>query len=60
MLFLPGEKVTLSPKKKVVKSEKITPREEVEKYIKCFNDIKKALVTRLRKDLDNFDGQSIG
>ena len=34
-----GKKVAPFPKKQLILSEKVTPREEVEKDTKCFNDI---------------------
>ena len=58
-LFL-KEKVTLFPKKKVVKSEKVTPSEEVDKGTKHLDYMIEAVVKIHREYLDNFEGQSIG
>ena len=41
-------------------SEKVTASEEVEKGTKKLDDIKEAVVTICRKDLDNFEGWPIG
>ena len=40
-------------------SEKVTPRKKVEKGNKIFDDTEEPVVTTRRKDLDNFEGQSI-
>ena len=60
MLSLPNKKVTPFPKKKLVRSEKVKPSEEVEKVTTNLDGMKEAVVRIRRKDLDNFRGQSIG
>ena len=57
--MLSKKKATPLTKKKVVKSEKVTTSEEVDKGTKHLDDMKEALVTIYRKDLDNFEGQCI-
>ena len=41
-------------------SDKDTPSEEVDRGTKKLDDMKEALVTIHGKDLDNFEGESIG
>ena len=60
MSSFPKEKVTLLPNKKVVTSEKVTPIEEVNKVTTILNDMDNPVVHICRKDLDTFEGQSIG
>ena len=50
------KKVTSLPKKKVATSENFTTSEEVDKGTKKFDDMKEAVITILRKDLDHFEG----
>ena len=48
------------PNKKVVPSEKVTPSEEVEKDTNSLNDMEDPVHMIRAKDLDKFQGQSIG
>ena len=54
------EKVTPFQKKKFATREKVTTSEEVYKGTKNVDDMKEAVVTIRRKDLDNFEGKSKG
>ena len=60
MSSLTKKKVTPFPKKKLVTSEKVTPSEEVDKVTKNVDDMKAEVFIIRRKDLDNFEGKSIG
>ena len=59
MSSLLREKVTPFSKKIVVTSEKDTSSEEVDKGNKFFDDMKEAVVTIRKNNLDNFEGQYI-
>ena len=52
------KKVTPLQKKKILTTEKVKTREEVDKSTKIIDDMKEAVVTIRRNDLDNFEGQS--
>ena len=59
MSSLLREKVTPFSKEIVVTSEKDTSSEEVDKGNKILDDMKEAVVTIRKNNLDNFEGQSI-
>ena len=50
--------IGLLSKKKVARSEKVTPSDEVEKVTKTLDDTEDPVVTIHRKNLNNFQGQS--
>ena len=60
MSLLPNKKVMPMTKKTIVKSEKVTLSQEVDKCANNLDDMKGAVVTVRRKKLDNFEKQSIG
>ena len=60
MSSFPKKKVTPFTKKKVDPSEKGTPSEDIDKGTKNLDHMEEQVVTIRRKDLDNFEGQSIG
>ena len=57
-VFVSEEKRSTIAKEKVVPSQKVTPSEEVEKGTYFLNDIEDPVITILKNDLDNFQGQS--
>ena len=57
MLPLPKEKNTIV-EETLLTTEKVTTSEEVYKGTKHLDDMKEAVVTVHRKDLDNFEGPS--
>ena len=56
MSLLPKKKVMPFSKEKLT-SEKVTTSEKVDKGIQNLDDMKEAVVTIRRKDLDNFEIQ---
>ena len=48
------------PKKKLSTTENVTTSKDVDKVTKKFDDMKEEVVTILRKDSDNSEGQSKG
>ena len=60
MYSLTKKQITPLSKNKLLTTEKVITSEEVEKGTKNLDDMKEAVVTIRRKDLDNFEGQSKG
>ena len=50
----------LTTKKIIVKSEKVTPSEEVKKGTNILNNTEEQLITIRGEHLDNFEGKSTG